>query len=147
MAVCPEEEKALKAQCHSNIAICHGKLGSQEQLIDECGIALSLAPRFAKPLANKAMALYKLGYFEESLEDWVLLKQIDEDLVDYSIFEEVSMKVARMKEKEKEKALDDLKGISNMVLGKLGFSLENFKREAGSKPGNYTFSFENKNKP
>lgn len=73
-------EKALKllpkthidvAYLHCKMAICYMQLGLKEypKAIDECNLALEVAPKYSKALVNRAKCYYVLNKFDWALRD------------------------------------------------------------------------------
>ncbi|KAK1429644.1 hypothetical protein QVD17_11858 [Tagetes erecta] len=134
-------EKALKllpkshidvAYLHCKMAICYMQLGLKEypRAIDECNLALEVAPKYSKALVNRAKCYYVLNKFDWALRDVksVLVmepnnlvalevessvkKAIEgKELKDEDVVEYVEDKVKVVKEKVKKKKKDDEKVV------------------------------------
>ena len=81
---------------------------------------------YEKPITIRANYYYKKEMWEESFEDFKLLKE-KFSKPNEQILKELEKKVNKINEERKEEVVDGLKKVGNSVLGYFGMSLDNFK--------------------
>jgi tetratricopeptide (TPR) repeat protein len=144
IAACPREElhHANRAVYYSNCAACFLQLHEYERVVKACDFALESDPRFVKALVRRAKAHEKLENQEAALEDYKKAVEIDPRFPGVMAeYQRLSVEVREKQEKMKEEVLGKLKDLGNMVLGKFGMSLDNFKMEE-QPGGGYSINFQ-----
>ncbi|KAI3822394.1 hypothetical protein L1987_09984 [Smallanthus sonchifolius] len=136
-------EKAVKllpknhidvAYLRSKMAICYMQLGLKEypRAIEECNLALEVAPKYSKALVNRAKCYYVLNKFDWALRDVRSVLTMEPNNLaaleiessvkkamegkelkdeDFGVVENVEYKVKVLKEKVKKKKKDDEKVV------------------------------------
>lgn len=90
------------------------------------------------------MILKKEEEYDQALEDGKKIKELDPNfpLIDKIIAELDQLQKAKF-EKMKNEVMGNLKNLGNMVLGKFGMNLDNFKMNPNP-DGTYNVSYNNK---
>ncbi|GAA5953530.1 hypothetical protein JCM3765_005064 [Sporobolomyces pararoseus] len=147
-----EEEKeisSLRAVLSANVAACLLKLNRWKDAVIACDDALVDKPDYFKALHRRAMANESIGSWSSltaSLEDFNHLATLP-DLTPL-LSQQIKLAQSRIpkaieiqQQKEKDEVLGKLKNLGNTVLGKFGFSLDNFKMQE-QPGGGYSMSFQ-----
>lgn len=143
LGYCPRNElhRANKAVYHSNCAACFLQLHDYEQVLAECSAAIDFNPRFVKAFMRRSKANEKLDRQEAALEDVKAAAAIDPSYPGVLVEQQrLAREVHEKQEKMKEEVMGKLKDLGNMVLGKFGMSLDNFKMEQ-QPGGGYSVNF------
>ncbi|GAA6005028.1 hypothetical protein JCM11491_002313 [Sporobolomyces phaffii] len=147
----PEEREMskLRAILSSNVAACLLKLNRWKDAVKACDDALAEDPDYFKALHRRAMA-------NESIGSWGSLTAALEDFNKLATLPDITpllsqqVKVAQgripraievQQQKEKDEVMGKLKNLGNTVLGKFGFSLDNFKMQE-QPGGGYSMQFQ-----
>jgi len=110
--------------------------------VEDCTKAVELDPQYIKALLRRAKAHENLDHLEEVLADYDAALAIDPKQP--KLRKERDQMDARVKEKHeklKEEMMGKLKDMGNMILGKFGMSLDNFKMEQDPNTGSYSVNF------
>ncbi|GAA5975214.1 hypothetical protein JCM5350_000188 [Sporobolomyces pararoseus] len=139
----------LRAVLSANVAACLLKLNRWKDAVIACDDALIDKPDYFKALHRRAMANESIGSWSSltaSLEDFNHLATLP-DLTPL-LSQQIKLAQSRIpkaidiqQQKEKDEVLDKLKNLGNTVLGKFGFSLDNFKMQE-QPGGGYSMSFQ-----
>eukprot|EP00605_Chrysophyceae_sp_TOSAG23-4_P000734 GSChrysophyteH1.ASY1.ANO1.819.1 assembled CDS len=143
LAYCPVDELHAhsRAVYHSNRGACFLGLRDYERVVEECGVAVELDPRYVRALMRQAAALEKLDRLDEAVA--ALKAAVDVDASYMPAVREYQRVDALFKEKTekmKNEMLGKLKDLGNTILGKFGMSLDNFKLQQ-QEGGGYSVSF------
>ena len=131
-----------RAVFYSNRAACCIELGRNEEAILDCNRALELDSRYLKAILRRARAHENLDQLDECLADMDAALAIDPKTPNLrSDREKMDKRVKEKHEKLKEEMMGKLKEMGNMVLGKFGLSLDNFKMEQDPSTGSYSVNF------
>ncbi|GAA6063969.1 hypothetical protein JCM10212_004779 [Sporobolomyces blumeae] len=143
------EIKDLRGILFANVAACLLKLNRWKDAAKACDDALIDKPQFLKAIYRRAMAY-------ESIGSWSALSSALDDYNTLSALPDVTPEIARQaklaqarlpkaievqQQKEKDEVLSKLKDLGNTVLGKFGFSLDNFKMTE-QPGGGYSMNFQ-----
>ena len=131
-----------RAVFHGNRAACCMELGRYEEAVTECTRALELDPKYLKALIRRCKAHEELDQLDECLADMDAALEIDPK--QSKLRAERNKMEERVKEKNeklKDEMMGKLKEMGNMVLGKFGMSLDNFKWDQDPNTGSYSVSF------
>lgn len=145
----PEEPFAkYKEDCavyYCNRAACLVALKrSDEEVVEDCTIALKLKPGYLKALLRRAQAWERLDKLEDTLKDYKEVLQVDPtNRLARSKIPGLEKQCAVRMEKLKDETLGKLKELGNSVLSNFGLSLDNFKMQQDPNTGSYSISFQN----
>lgn len=106
-----------------------------------CSLALELDDGFEKALGNRANAYYKLDDYEKALEDYKKLREMKSEFCNEARIEICEKEVEKEFDQKKEQVMGQLKDLGNNLLGRFGFSLDNFKLNP-QEGGGYNISFQ-----
>ncbi|GAA6012685.1 hypothetical protein JCM8202_003412 [Rhodotorula sphaerocarpa] len=144
-----DECRELRAMLSANVAACHLKLQRWKEAVSACDEALESRQDYVKALHRRATANEAIGSWsslQSALDDWNKLETLPE--APPSLGAQIKAAQRRLpeqikvqQEKEKEEVLGKLKDLGNMVLGKFGFSTDNFKLQE-QPGGGYGLSFQ-----
>mmetsp|Transcript_37991 Transcript_37991/g.88763 ORF Transcript_37991/g.88763 Transcript_37991/m.88763 type:complete len:356 (+) Transcript_37991:99-1166(+) len=145
--IMPEEEakdKEEKAVLYANRAACNQKLERWEETAADCKLAIELDPTYLKAWLRRSSAFEKLERWHDAAEDLKKAIELDESLRGkearrLAILEE---RAKVQFEKDKEEMMGKLKDLGNMVLGKFGMSVDNFKLEQDPNTGSYSIKYQ-----
>ncbi|GAA5892517.1 uncharacterized protein JCM6883_007385 [Sporobolomyces salmoneus] len=150
--LCEEEEKEisqLRTVLFSNVAACLLKLNRWKDAVKASDEALLDDPNHVKARYRRAQANESIGSWgslSASLEDFNHLATLP-DLSPY-LTQQIRLARSRIpkaieiqQQKEKDEVMGKLKNLGNTVLGKFGFSLDNFKMQE-QPGGGYSMSFQ-----
>mmetsp|Transcript_16386 Transcript_16386/g.29987 ORF Transcript_16386/g.29987 Transcript_16386/m.29987 type:complete len:260 (+) Transcript_16386:480-1259(+) len=142
---CPDEEEHNKSAAVflSNRAACLLHLGRLDEVVEDCTEALELSPEYVKPLLRRAQALEQQDDMDGALADYTKLAEL-EPSNRHAVKERnrLDALVKEKNEKLKDEMMGKLKDLGNTVLGKFGFSLDNFKTVQDPETGSYSISFQ-----
>ncbi|GAA5883858.1 hypothetical protein JCM16303_007419 [Sporobolomyces ruberrimus] len=143
------EIASLQAVLSSNVAACLLKLNRWKDAVKACNDALAENPTYFKALHRRAMANESIGSWSSlsaSLEDFNHLATLPD--VTPLLSKQIKLAQARIpkaievqQQKDKDEVLGKLKNLGNTVLGKFGFSLDNFKMQE-QPGGGYSMNFQ-----
>jgi tetratricopeptide (TPR) repeat protein len=127
---------------YCNRAACCLELGRNEEAVQDCTKALELDSKYVKALIRRSRAHEKLDQLEECLADIDAALLVDPSVPGLRADREnMDKKVKEKHEKLKDEMLGKLKEMGNMVLGRFGMSLDNFKMEQDPNTGSYSVNF------
>ncbi|WCJ30179.1 Tetratricopeptide repeat protein 1 [Euphorbia peplus] len=133
----------LRSICHSNRGVCFLKLGKYEDTIKECTKALELNSSYVKALVRRGEAHEKLEHFDEAIADMKKILELDpSNLQAKKAIFRLEPLAAEKREKLKEEMIAKAKDIGNVLLGKVGLSIDNFKAIKDPNTGSYSISFQ-----
>lgn len=128
----------------TNRAACFLKLLDPQSALDDCNRALELEPTFVKAFVRRSQAYEQLGNMEAALKEIELAISAAGPSAPAFLQRDLSRLkdvVANKHEQEKQEMLGKLKDLGNMVLGKVGLSLDNFKVNQDPQTGSYSIQF------
>jgi len=137
----PEE----KAVYYCNRAACNVALEKHDDVIMDCTAALKLNNTYVKALLRRAHAYESLDKLRFALDDYTQLAKLEpRNQKVTSAVRRLDPIVEQRREQEKAEMLDKLKGMGNMLLGKFGYSLDNFEAVKDPVTGSYSISIKQK---
>jgi len=139
---CPMDEIKNRSILYSNMAQCLHRTKNYDDCIELATKSIKIDETYIKPLITRAKAYLETEKLEESLEDWQQAEKLDP--TNYDVTQnlyKLTKKVEADREKKKEEVLGNLKDLGNTLLGKFGFSLDNFKMEK-NESGSYNIQFQ-----
>ncbi|EUD66120.1 hypothetical protein C922_03590 [Plasmodium inui San Antonio 1] len=123
------KEKSTKSILYSNRAACYSHLGNWNQVVEDCNKSINYNESFVKSYLRRSNAYEQLQKYNDASND--LNKAIS---LDSSLLANYEMKQKKLKylaeqqlNKEKEEMVGKLKDFGNLLLGKVGLSLDNFE--------------------
>ncbi|GAB69237.1 TPR Domain containing protein [Plasmodium cynomolgi strain B] len=123
------KEKSTKSILYSNRAACYSHLGNWNQVVEDCNKSINYNESFVKSYIRRSNAYEQLEKYNDASND--LNKAIS---LDSSLLANYEMKQKKLKylaeqqlNKEKEEMVGKLKDFGNLLLGKVGLSLDNFE--------------------
>ncbi|GAA5927764.1 uncharacterized protein JCM15063_005989 [Sporobolomyces koalae] len=140
---------ALRAILYANVAACLLKLNRWREAVTACDQALNENPDSFKALHRKALANESIGSWSSlsaALDDFNKLATLPDltPLLSRQV-KEAQTRLPKLievqQQKEKDEVLGKLKNLGNTVLGKFGFSLDQFKMTE-QPGGGYSMSFQ-----
>lgn len=145
-----EEEKEpfaeFKEECavyYCNRAACWVHLGRDQEVVEDCSVALKLKSGYAKALMRRAQASERLDKLEDALKDYKEVLALDPgNRVVRAKMPGLEKECAARMEKLKTETIGKLKDLGNSVLSNFGLSLDNFKMQQDPNTGSYSFSFQ-----
>ncbi|OII77425.1 hypothetical protein cand_009160 [Cryptosporidium andersoni] len=142
---CPKEENRLLSILHSNRAACHINLDNLDAGLIDSNDAIQFDNEYPKGYLRRFTILEKKEKWHDALKDINKAFELDENLkVDQKLVarqKRVEKLSSELFEKEKGEMLGKLKDFGNMVLGKVGLSLDNFQVEKNPDSGSYNIQF------
>lgn len=139
----PEAAAAQRAVYHGNRAAAYLKLEQWTEAAQECSAALELEPGYIKVLLRRCTAYEKLEDLERALMDAQKVLELDPgNVVAQRTAKRITPAVEERREKLKDEMMGKLKDLGNMVLGKFGMSVDNFKAEQDPATGSYSIKFQ-----
>lgn len=139
-----EEEKREKAVLFSNRAACLQKLSRWEDVVEDCRKAIELDPTYAKAYHRRSAAHEALSKWHDANEDLKKVIELDPTMraKEYKHQAVLEARSQEQFEKDKDEMMGKLKDLGNMVLGKFGMSVDNFKCEKDPSSGSYSIKFQ-----
>jgi tetratricopeptide (TPR) repeat protein len=132
-----------RAVYFANRGACHLKLEQWAEAAQDCSAALDLQPQYAKALLRRSTAYEKLDDLERALADAQKVLELDaSNSIAQKTVQRLTPVVEERREKLKEEMMGKLKELGNMVLGKFGLSVDNFKAEQDPATGSYSIKFQ-----
>ncbi|CAA9991209.1 hypothetical protein, conserved in Apicomplexan species [Plasmodium knowlesi strain H] len=123
------KEKSTKSILYSNRAACYSHLENWNQVVEDCNKSINYNENFVKSYIRRSNAYEQLEKYNDASND--LNKAIT---LDSSLLARYEMKQKKLKylaeqqlNKEKEEMVGKLKDFGNLLLGKVGLSLDNFE--------------------
>ncbi|PSC68655.1 Tetratricopeptide repeat 1 [Micractinium conductrix] len=139
----PEAAAAQRSVYHCNRAAAHLKLGQWAEAAQECSAALELQEGYTKALLRRSTAYEKLDDLERALADAQKVLELEPgQAVAAATVKRLTPVVEERREKLKDEMMGKLKELGNMVLGKFGLSVDNFKTEQDPSTGSYSIKFQ-----
>jgi len=147
----PDDDVDNKAVYHCNRAACYlmmAKTGTVEDkaywesAVADCTDALGMKPGYPKALLRRGTAYEKLDQLSEAHTDYKAYVQVDP--TNRAVVESmvrIEPIVKERQEKQKVEMIGKLKELGDMVLGKFGMSVNDFKADKGP-DGNYSISYQ-----
>lgn len=127
----------------SNRAAVHLKTGKNEEAIVDCSEALELDPGYVKALWRRSTAYEAIDDLERAYGDAQAVLKVDsENAAAKLAVKRLEPIVMLRREKLKDEMMGKLKDLGNMVLGKFGMSVDNFKAEQDPDTGSYSIKFQ-----
>ncbi|KAN0100786.1 hypothetical protein V8E55_000770 [Tylopilus felleus] len=138
----------VRAVLHANIAACLLKLEDHKGVVDACSQALSDDPHYVKALQRRAASNEKIGTWSSltsAQEDYKLLLELfppgsAELTQTRKVLQSLEPRTRAAQEKETAEMMDNLKGLGNTILGRFGFSTDNFQFQPNGQ-GGYSMNF------
>ncbi|KAF6779152.1 Tetratricopeptide repeat domain 1 [Paragonimus kellicotti] len=158
---CPLIYQKERSFMLSNRAACHIKLwlpvffdilsrlyglsvnqGAPDAALSDCDEALKLQPTYVRCLQRRAQVKEDMDRLAEALEDYQNLLKLDpgNERARWACMT-LPERVQKQQEEMKEKMLDQLKQLGNMVLKPFGLSTENFKVQKNPDSEGYSINF------
>lgn len=128
-------ENDTRAVVLANRAAAHLKLQRFRETADDATEALKLRPGYIKALKRRKEARVALKEYRGACED---AKELKESGVEISRLERLA---TEREKKEREEAMESLKGLGNSILGNFGMSLDDIKMEQDPNTGSYSINF------
>uniref|UniRef100_A0A7S1AWI7 Uncharacterized protein n=1 Tax=Noctiluca scintillans TaxID=2966 RepID=A0A7S1AWI7_NOCSC len=141
----PSEEKTDRAVLFANRAACFQKMERWDETVADCKSAVDLDPAYTKAYCRRSVAFEALGKWHDALEDLNKAIELDASIRSRE-YKRQAMLDKRSKEqfeKDKDEMVGKLKDLGNMVLGKFGMSVDNFKMEQDPATGSYSVKYQN----
>ncbi|EFN52759.1 hypothetical protein CHLNCDRAFT_26451, partial [Chlorella variabilis] len=139
----PEGATRQRAVYHGNRAACHLQLEQHAEAAQECTAALELDPQYTKVLLRRSTAYESLDDLERALADAEKVLELEPaNSVAGKVVKRLTPVVMERREKLKDEMMGKLKELGNMVLGKFGMSVDNFKAEQDPTTGSYSIKFQ-----
>eukprot|EP01089_Gocevia_fonbrunei_P010607 TRINITY_DN23548_c0_g1_i1.p1 TRINITY_DN23548_c0_g1~~TRINITY_DN23548_c0_g1_i1.p1 ORF type:complete len:190 (-),score=48.03 TRINITY_DN23548_c0_g1_i1:29-598(-) len=140
----PDHEQVHIFYC--NRAACNLQLKLYQAVIDDTTSAISTNPTYTKAVLRRAQAYQALDKLSEALTDYETVQSQDPSLKEATeaipkLKEEIRIK----QEKETAEMMGKLKDFGNTLLGKFGFSVDNFQMQKDDTTGGYNLQFNNNN--
>jgi tetratricopeptide (TPR) repeat protein len=131
-----------RAVFYSNRSACLLELGRNEEAVQDCTRALELDDKYLKAIMRRARAHENLDQLEEALADMDAALLVDPKVPGLRAQrDKMDKRVKEKHEKLKDEMLGKLKEMGNMVLGRFGMSVDNFKMEQDPATGSYSINF------
>lgn len=139
----PEAATQQRAVLHCNRAACHIKQEQWAEAAQECSAALELDSKYIKALLRRCTAYEKLDDLERALADAEKVLELEPgNSAAGQVAKRLTPVVVERREKLKDEMMGKLKDLGNMVLGKFGLSVDNFKAEQDPSTGSYSIKFQ-----
>ncbi|OON19994.1 tetratricopeptide repeat protein [Opisthorchis viverrini] len=140
--VCPLIYEKERSVLLSNRAACQNKLGNIDAALSDCDQALTLQPDYVKCLERRATLREERDMLTDALHDYEKLLQLDpgNQKARWACMT-LPDRIKRQQEEMKEKMLDQLKQLGNLVLKPFGLSTDNFKVEKKPDSEGYSINF------
>lgn len=118
----------------ANRAVAHLKLQRFRETADDATAALRLRPGYVKALKRRKEARVALAEWRGAMEDAKELKESPAEI-------ERLRRIADQKDaKDKEEAIESLKGLGNSILSNFGMSLDDINMEKDPNTGSYSIN-------
>ncbi|KAL7033350.1 hypothetical protein ACKWTF_007553 [Chironomus riparius] len=135
--ICQDERSIV----YGNRALSKVKLDLKTEAIDDCTKALEYNPKYVKVLLRRAVLYEEISMFDESLDDFKKVLEIDPGNIDARSAQlRLPTLINEKNEKMKEEMLEKLKDLGNMVLRPFGLSTNNFEMKQDP-TGSYSINF------
>jgi tetratricopeptide (TPR) repeat protein len=144
------EHDEQRAILYANRAACSMNMLQFEPSLYDLDRSLELNPTYLKAIVRHSNTLEKLEKYDEALSDakkWVEMEASNHSKSSTlaqakEAVERLEKLIKERDEKMKEEMMGKLKDLGNMVLGKFGLSLDNFKAVQDPATGSYSISFQ-----
>lgn len=123
------KDKNIKSILYSNRAACNIFLKKWNTVIEDCNKSIHLNDNFAKSYIRRSNAYEQLQKYNDASNDLNKALTIDPNLLkNYQVKQRKLKELAEQQlNKEKEEMVGKLKDFGNLLLGKVGLSLDNFE--------------------
>ncbi|CXJ27204.1 conserved Plasmodium protein, unknown function [Plasmodium berghei] len=123
------KDKNIKSILYSNRAACNVLLQNWNLVIDDCTKSINCDENYVKSYIRRSNAYEHLGKYNDSSNDLNKAISIDSSLLNTYEAKQKKLKILAEQQlsKEKEEMVGKLKDFGNMLLGKVGLSLDNFE--------------------
>lgn len=146
LELCPKKQKEHKkhrAALHSNKAACLQHLGLWEEVQRECTLAIENDAKYVKAIHRRCCAFERQEKWHDAATDLKRVLELDPSqkgkMTPHLMM--LEQRAAVQFEKDKDEMIGKLKDLGNMVLGKFGMSVDNFKMEKDPNTGSYSMSY------
>ncbi len=141
-----EDDMENRPLFHNNKAAAHFMLKQWEEVVYETTQAIHLKEGFARAFHRRGRAFEAMNRLNEALDDFKAAHALEPADRDYKKkADELTIKVQKQFEEQKDEMLKKLKDLGNGILGKFGMSMDQFKAVQDPKTGSYSISFGNNN--
>lgn len=123
---------AMRAVYIANRAACRFKLNKFKEVVADTSTALELRPDYKKARARRKEARLRLSDFRGALED---ARALDENPAEIM---RLTQCAEEKEKKDREEAMDSLKGLGNSILSNFGMSLDDFSMQKDPTSGSYS---------
>lgn len=139
---CASSETEIQPVLLSNRAACRISLEEYEAAAEDCTLALTLNPDYVKAYLRRFTAYEQQQKWHEAVNDIKKAEELDPSIEPTyrNRKERAERESNKLFEKEKEEMMGKLKDFGNMMLGKVGLSLDNFSVNQNA-DGGYNISF------
>ena len=143
IAYCPDDETEKLAIYYNNKGITLVQLGQKDDALTAFGEGIKYNEAYLKPRYQRMKLLKDMEKYSDAKDDAKFILEKDPNFP--GVFGELKQLEKLEKEKldkMKDEVLGNLKNLGNMVLGKFGMSLDNFKLNQ-NQDGTYNISMGN----
>lgn len=116
----------------ANRAAAHLKLQKFDKVVEDASLALKLRPGYVKALARRREAREAMKEWRGALEDATELKHSASDLRRLQFLADEKDK------RDRDQALESLKGLGNTILSNFGMSMDDISMEKDPNTGSYS---------
>lgn len=140
--VCPLVFEKERSIILSNRAACQMKLGAIDAALSDCDEALKLQPDYVRCLQRRAGLREQKDRLTDALEDYQAVLKLDpgNEQARWACMT-LPDRIQKQQEEMKEKMIDQLKQLGNVVLRPFGLSTDNFKVQKNDESGGYSINF------
>ncbi|VEV59330.1 tetratricopeptide repeat protein, putative [Plasmodium vinckei vinckei] len=123
------KDKTIKSILYSNRAACNVLLKNWNLVIDDCTKSINCDENYVKSYIRRSNAYEHLEKYNDASNDLNKAISIDSSLLNTYEAKQKRLKILAEQQlsKEKEEMVGKLKDFGNMLLGKVGLSLDNFE--------------------
>uniref|UniRef100_A0A8C9LJ03 Tetratricopeptide repeat protein n=1 Tax=Piliocolobus tephrosceles TaxID=591936 RepID=A0A8C9LJ03_9PRIM len=123
------KEKEMKSIIYSNRAACNVLIKNWNAVIDDCTKSIKYNNNYIKSYIRRSNAYEQLEKYNDSINDLDKALSLDPSLLKTYEIKQKKLKTLAEQQlnKEKEEMVGKLKDFGNMLLGKVGLSLDNFE--------------------
>lgn len=140
--LCPLVFEKERSIILSNRAACRMKLDAIDAALLDCDEALKLQPTYVRCLQRRAGLREQKDRLTEALEDYETVLKLDpgNEQARWACMT-LPDRIKKQQEEMKEKMIDQLKQLGNVVLKPFGLSTDNFKVQKNDESGGYSINF------